>query len=499
MVEVDRLGQAQRVAPANIDYQPTDAQIAYHLARFIEDVRGLPADGIVLRQNWLRAYDFTTDRGAAALNDFARNNDPFAKLGKAQISVDVSSVIRASSESFRVAWTQRIYENGSLIIEAHRPEVRRHLGRRTGCRARLPAASQGGGGDDGQIVAGRLAQRLAERGLAELRRELLALPECFGCRRFDDGPVGRPPCCLALGGGGQYGRGGGLGDGLQAGCRGSFGYLARADTLGYPGRAGGSFTDAVALADELIADPLLAGWLRGQSLDHCADVSCHRVTSLLSGGLVRAGCRGGQGRSRRPGNEARSALGSGARAKGGKHAAATLTHPGPGPVLSWLPGALRVRGAAESARRASRETRRGGPSRGAARQPAQVLGHQGAGRCPAAAPGRLGHEHLRRRPPLRLSSPISWPPMSGSRAMMSGSTASFVNEPCQLANRSKVMGMIGWLFQVDELDDIVNALDVAEHAIAVRQITLIADRASRRPPPDTLASKRKLRSLSRRG
>ena len=113
-VEVDHLGQAQRVAPANFDYQPTDAQIAYHLARFIEDVRGLPADGIVLRQNWLRAYDFTTDRGAAALNDYARNNDPFAKLGKAQISVDVSSVIRASSESFRVAWTQRTYDNGSL-------------------------------------------------------------------------------------------------------------------------------------------------------------------------------------------------------------------------------------------------------------------------------------------------------------------------------------------------------------------------------------------------
>ena len=59
VVEVDHLGQAQRVAPANFDYQPTDAQIAYHLARFIEDVRGLPADGIVLRQNWLRAYDFT--------------------------------------------------------------------------------------------------------------------------------------------------------------------------------------------------------------------------------------------------------------------------------------------------------------------------------------------------------------------------------------------------------------------------------------------------------
>jgi type IV secretory pathway TrbF-like protein len=114
VVQVDHLGQAQTVAPAESGYQPTDPQIAFHLARFIEDVRGLPADGIVLRQDWLRAYDFTTDRGAAALNDYARINDPFANLGKLQISVEVSSVIRASPTSFRVAWIQRAYENGSL-------------------------------------------------------------------------------------------------------------------------------------------------------------------------------------------------------------------------------------------------------------------------------------------------------------------------------------------------------------------------------------------------
>jgi type IV secretion system protein VirB5 len=114
VVQVDRIGQAQAVAPANADYQPTDPQIAYHLARFIEDVRGLPADAIVLRRQWLRAYEYTTDRGAAALNDYARTNDPFANLGKAQISVEVSSVIRASPDSFRVAWIQRRYENGSL-------------------------------------------------------------------------------------------------------------------------------------------------------------------------------------------------------------------------------------------------------------------------------------------------------------------------------------------------------------------------------------------------
>jgi type IV secretion system protein VirB5 len=114
VVQVDRLGQSQAVAPAVADYRPTDPQIAWHLARFIEQVRSIPADPIIVRQNWLRAYDFTTDRGALSLNDYARSNDPFTKVGKQQIAVDVSSVIRASPDSFRVAWTERRYQDGSL-------------------------------------------------------------------------------------------------------------------------------------------------------------------------------------------------------------------------------------------------------------------------------------------------------------------------------------------------------------------------------------------------
>ena len=114
VVEVDRLGAAQAVLPAIADFRPTDPQIAYHLSRFIENVRQIPADPIVLRQNWLRAYDFTTDKGALALNDYARVNDPFAKVGDTQISVEVSSVIRASESSFRIAWIERRYANGQL-------------------------------------------------------------------------------------------------------------------------------------------------------------------------------------------------------------------------------------------------------------------------------------------------------------------------------------------------------------------------------------------------
>ncbi|WP_319798664.1 conjugal transfer protein TrbF [Nitrobacter sp.] len=114
VVQVDNLGQTQAVAPATADYRPTDPQVAWHLARFIEQVRSIPADPVIVRQNWLRAYEWTTDRGAAALNDYARSNDPFTKVGKQQVTVEVSSVIRASADSFRVAWIERRYENGQL-------------------------------------------------------------------------------------------------------------------------------------------------------------------------------------------------------------------------------------------------------------------------------------------------------------------------------------------------------------------------------------------------
>ncbi|MDP3550662.1 MAG: conjugal transfer protein TrbF [Novosphingobium sp.] len=114
VVQVDKLGEAQAVAPADLGYTPADPQVAFHLARFIEQVRAVPDDPIIVRQNWLRAYDFVTDKGALALNDYARTNDPFALIGREQVGVDVTSVIRASPTSFRVAWVERRYRDGSL-------------------------------------------------------------------------------------------------------------------------------------------------------------------------------------------------------------------------------------------------------------------------------------------------------------------------------------------------------------------------------------------------
>jgi type IV secretion system protein VirB5 len=113
VVEVDSAGQVRAVGEAAASYKPTDAQIAFHLARFVADVRSLSIDPVVVRQNWLEAYDYSTDRGAATLNDYARTNDPFSRIGQSSTAVEVTSVVRASDSSFQVRWIERSYANGS--------------------------------------------------------------------------------------------------------------------------------------------------------------------------------------------------------------------------------------------------------------------------------------------------------------------------------------------------------------------------------------------------
>ncbi len=119
VVEVDRLGEARAVTEAEAAYHPTDPQIAWHLAKFIENVRGVSLDPVLMRRDWLSAYDFATTRGSQFLGDYARAADPFARIGERTVSVQVTSVVRASDRSFQVKWTETAYERGSAAGSSH--------------------------------------------------------------------------------------------------------------------------------------------------------------------------------------------------------------------------------------------------------------------------------------------------------------------------------------------------------------------------------------------
>ena len=119
VVEVDRLGEARAVAPADVNYRPTDAQVAWFLSHFISTVRSVSLDPVLMRQQWLSAYDFTTKRGADFLGDYARSADPFGHVGERTVSVQVTSVVRASDKSFQVKWIETAYERGAQAGVSH--------------------------------------------------------------------------------------------------------------------------------------------------------------------------------------------------------------------------------------------------------------------------------------------------------------------------------------------------------------------------------------------
>lgn len=114
VVAVDRLGEPRAISKAETTYRPTDPQIAWALAKFIIHVRSLSLDPVIARRDWLEAYDYTTQRGAKFLSEYARASGALTRIGERTVSVQITSVVRASDKSFQIKWAEQEFERGSL-------------------------------------------------------------------------------------------------------------------------------------------------------------------------------------------------------------------------------------------------------------------------------------------------------------------------------------------------------------------------------------------------
>ncbi len=118
VVEIESDGDVRAVKSAVANYSPTDAQIAYQLGDFIKNVRSVSIDPIVVRENWLKAYAYTTDRAALTLNEYAREHDPFVDVGKRSVTVEIASVVRSSGDSFEMRWRETTYLSSVQISQS---------------------------------------------------------------------------------------------------------------------------------------------------------------------------------------------------------------------------------------------------------------------------------------------------------------------------------------------------------------------------------------------
>ncbi len=112
VVEVSDWGETQRITAIGGRYEPNEAQIGHALAGWIRDVRSKSIDPIVIRQNWLRAYDLMTPKAASFLNAWAQTHDPFAEVGREAVNVEILNVVRRTDRTFDLQWRETRFVNG---------------------------------------------------------------------------------------------------------------------------------------------------------------------------------------------------------------------------------------------------------------------------------------------------------------------------------------------------------------------------------------------------
>src|SRR5215471_3140390 len=109
VVEVDTQGQVRTVGPAQQLYVPSQAVLYKHVSDFVHDIRTLPSDPVVLRQQWQRAYGMVTPRGGALLTALNRDQPPESKLGTQMVTVTVERTLPVSDRSYEVRWTESVF------------------------------------------------------------------------------------------------------------------------------------------------------------------------------------------------------------------------------------------------------------------------------------------------------------------------------------------------------------------------------------------------------
>jgi type IV secretory pathway TrbF-like protein len=115
IVQVDKLGQAVAVSPAEKAQVPDERIVRFQLAEFIKNARSVTPDALVMKR-WLDdAYSIVAPNASQYLNDYYRKEDPFQTARQSMVVVEIVSAQPLSQNTWQVNWTEtRRGLNGSI-------------------------------------------------------------------------------------------------------------------------------------------------------------------------------------------------------------------------------------------------------------------------------------------------------------------------------------------------------------------------------------------------
>ncbi len=123
VVQVDQLGNARysgRAGQSMAEWRPSEKQIEFHLRRFLRMTRSLSSDMMVVRQNWLDAYNYIADEAVNQLNSETRALSPFKRMETQTVSISIEDTLRLSPDTWQLDWSEQIWsKKGDMLGKEH--------------------------------------------------------------------------------------------------------------------------------------------------------------------------------------------------------------------------------------------------------------------------------------------------------------------------------------------------------------------------------------------
>ena len=120
VVEVDRLGQAMAVAPAD-RAAPVDQRVVHAaVAAFVADLRTVTPDVALQRKAVFRAYAMlsSSDAATAKANEWlngTEDSSPFRRAAKETVSTEIASVIPQTPDTWQVDWSETVRDRQGMM------------------------------------------------------------------------------------------------------------------------------------------------------------------------------------------------------------------------------------------------------------------------------------------------------------------------------------------------------------------------------------------------
>ena len=116
IVEVDTLGQAVAVKPAE-PVGPADPRvIKAQLAAFVSWARTVSPDTALMKTAILNAYGMSGAPARGYLDEYFEAHSPFDRAGHETVAVEVNAVLPLTEESYQVSWTETARDREGRMI-----------------------------------------------------------------------------------------------------------------------------------------------------------------------------------------------------------------------------------------------------------------------------------------------------------------------------------------------------------------------------------------------